>query len=66
MFIFIILYLARGSIPDGFVRLSSYDPTILQDIRYAGYHNFVGRPINGYTTEECILTIQAAEQLRKN
>ena len=41
------------------------DPTIVQDIRYAGSHNFVGRPINGYLAAECILSASAANALEK-
>lgn len=50
-------------LPDGFVRLSAIAPQIEQDIRYAGNHNFVGRPIEGYDAGECILTQQAADAL---
>ena len=39
--------LAGLGLPRGFVYLRDVDPTILQDIRYAGSHNFVGRPIKG-------------------
>jgi D-alanyl-D-alanine dipeptidase len=48
------------ALPNDFVYLKSIDPSILQDIRYAGYHNFIGRPIKGYEAPECILTKQAA------
>ncbi len=34
-------------LPEGFVYLVDVDPTIRQDVRYAGKHNFVGRPIKG-------------------
>ncbi|MGA8227303.1 MAG: peptidase M15, partial [Xanthobacteraceae bacterium] len=34
---------AQSSLPPGFVYLRDVDPTIAQDIRYAGYNNFVGR-----------------------
>ena len=40
------------------------DPTIIQDIRYAGSHNFVGRPIRGYLAAECILSAAAANALK--
>ena len=50
-------------LPAGFVRLSAIAPQIEQDIRYFGSHNFVGRPIAGYDTAECILTQQAADAL---
>jgi len=48
----------------GFVYLQDVDPSILQDMRYAGYHNFVGRPITGYQKAQCVLTEQAAQALR--
>ncbi len=35
-------------LPEGFVYLSDIDPTILQEVRYARHHNFIGRPIPGY------------------
>lgn len=53
------------ALPQGFVYLSKVDPTIQQDIRYAGYHNFIGRPINGYQTPQCILTKPAAQALKQ-
>ncbi|MGC9665129.1 M15 family metallopeptidase [Planosporangium sp. 12N6] len=51
--------------PPDLVALSDVDPTILQDIRYATAHNFVGRPITGYQEPLCILTRQAAEALHR-
>jgi zinc D-Ala-D-Ala dipeptidase len=48
------------ALPKDFVYLKNIDPSILQDMRYAGYHNFIGRPIKGYEGPECILTKQAA------
>jgi zinc D-Ala-D-Ala dipeptidase len=41
---------ARAQVlPGGFVFLRDIDPTIIQDIRYAGRNNFVGRPLAGLT-----------------
>ncbi len=54
---------AEDTVPDGFVWLSDVDPTIEQDIRYYGDHNFLGRPVAGYEAPECVLTRQAAEAL---
>jgi D-alanyl-D-alanine dipeptidase len=56
--------LPRNLLPGGFVYLRDVDPTIVQDIRYAGSHNFVGRPINGYLAAECILSDRAATALK--
>jgi D-alanyl-D-alanine dipeptidase len=55
--------LAGSGLPKGFVYLRDIDPTIVQDIRYAGSHNFVGRPIRGYLAAECILSEPAAKAL---
>lgn len=50
-------------LPKNFVFLRAVDPTIVQEMRYAGYHNFVGRPIAGYQAAECVLTREAASAL---
>jgi D-alanyl-D-alanine dipeptidase len=55
--------LAGSALPKGFVCSRGIDPTIDQDIRYAGSHNFVGRPIRGYLAAECILSVSAANAL---
>jgi zinc D-Ala-D-Ala dipeptidase len=49
--------LQRGAqtLPGGFVYLGDIDPTIIQDIRYAGSNNFVGRPLKGYGVAECVV-----------
>ncbi|MFG1639591.1 M15 family metallopeptidase [Amycolatopsis sp. NPDC049252] len=47
-----------------FVALSDVAPSILQDIRYATRHNFVGARVDGYLEPTCILTRQAADGLR--
>jgi D-alanyl-D-alanine dipeptidase len=54
---------AGSALPKGFVYLRDIDPTIVQDIRYAGSHNFVGRPVKGYLAAECILSAAAANAL---
>ncbi len=38
-------------------------PGLITDIRYAGSHNFVGRPIDGYRAPRCLLTQRAADAL---
>lgn len=52
-------------LPAPFVFLSEVDPSILQDIRYAGENNFTGKPVPGYAGAECVLTRAAAEALRR-
>ncbi len=38
-------------------------PDITLDMRYAGPHNFVGEPINGYNAARCLLKSQVAQAL---
>ena len=54
-----------STLPEGFVYLESIDDTILQEIRYAGYHNFVGRPIDGYEAHRCVVTKKVGLALAK-
>ena len=52
-----------AALPAGFVYLSSAAPSIVQDIRYAGPHNLVGRALRGYRAAACVLTRAAARAL---
>jgi zinc D-Ala-D-Ala dipeptidase len=51
--------------PAAFVDAASVVPGLIVDMRYAGSHNFVGRPIDGYEAPHCLLTRAAAEALAK-
>ncbi|MGW1890645.1 M15 family metallopeptidase [Streptomyces sp. NPDC002004] len=51
--------------PKEFVALGDVDPTIVQEMRYATPHDFVGAPIDGYRKPMCILTAPAAKALHK-
>lgn len=57
--------LSETQLPSGFVRLADVAPTIRQDMRYAGRHNFTGRPVTGYTAATCILARPVAEALKR-
>ena len=54
---------AAQSLPPGFVYVHDVSADIVEDIRYATAHNFVGRPIAGYQGGRCILTSDAAAAL---
>ena len=54
---------ARKALPPPLVYLRDIDPTIVQDMRYAGPDNFTGAPVPGYAAGECILTRPTAEAL---
>jgi zinc D-Ala-D-Ala dipeptidase len=56
--------LAGDAMPEDFVYLRDVDPTIQQDMRYAGPHNFTGERVPGYGAPECVLVRQAAEALK--
>ena len=43
---------AAAEMPKDFVYLRNVDPTIEQDMRYAGSKNFTGRPVPGYDAPE--------------
>lgn len=53
------------AIPDGFVYLKDIDATIIQSVRYATPHNFVGYPMPGYNSPQIICSQQAADALKK-
>jgi zinc D-Ala-D-Ala dipeptidase len=54
---------AQG-LPGDFVFLRDVDPTIIQDLRYAGSNNFVGKPLNGYDAAECVVKRRVALALK--
>jgi D-alanyl-D-alanine dipeptidase len=51
-------------IPDNFVELKMYIPTINLDIRYFTTDNFVGARIDGYKSPKALLSVHAANALR--
>jgi D-alanyl-D-alanine dipeptidase len=53
-----------GEMPKDFVYLRDVDPSIAQDMRYAGTDNFTGHRVPGYDAPECVLVRPAAEALR--
>jgi len=52
-------------LPEGFVYIKDLIPSIREDIRYAGYHNFVGCPVDGYCAPKSVLKTEAALALKK-
>ncbi|SHM87564.1 M15 family metallopeptidase [Streptomyces yunnanensis] len=51
--------------PKEFVALRDVDPTIIQEMRYATPHDFMGVPVTGYREPLCILTRDAARALHR-
>lgn len=52
-------------LPQGFVYVTEIIPNIKLELRYFTSNNFIGKPINGYHAEKCILTLQATTALKK-
>jgi len=50
-------------LPRGFVYVSDVAPDILCELRYFGKNNFVGRRIDGYNANKCIVTSEAMGHL---
>lgn len=51
-------------LPEGFVYIRDVIPTAYEDIRYAGSHNFVGCPVDGYFAPRGVLREEAAMALK--
>jgi D-alanyl-D-alanine dipeptidase len=67
---YLIIFILAGStlfakLPEGFVYLKDIDSTILQDIRYYSVFNFVGKRVDGYKINKCIITEKAAKALHE-
>lgn len=52
-------------LPDGFVYIRVALPNAKLEIRYASAHNFTGRVVEGYLSDDASLTIAAASALKK-
>ena len=52
------------AVPD-LVSVVEVDPTIVVEARYFGSHNFIGRRIDGYEANKCLLTREAAQALAR-
>lgn len=50
--------------PSGFVMLSDYVPSIIEEIRYHSTYNFIGDRIDGYEEPRALLTKEAARALK--
>ncbi len=57
--------LQPGHLPKGFVDVATVIPDILIDLRYAGWHNFVGHPLPGYESARLVLSSAATAALAK-
>ena len=52
-------------LPDGFIYIRDALPDAILEIRYATSHNFTGRVVVGYLSDNASLTLDAAKSLKK-
>ena len=52
-------------LPEGFVFIRDVIPSAREEIRYAGSHNFVGRPVDGYHAARGVCTSECTDALKK-
>ncbi|HEY3681100.1 MAG TPA: M15 family metallopeptidase [Bradyrhizobium sp.] len=57
--------LAAQALPGDFVYLRDLEPSVIQDVRYAGSNNFMGRPMAGYGAAECVVKRSVGLALQK-
>ena len=50
-------------LPEGFVYIKDVIPSVREDIRYAGTHNFMGRPADGYAQPLVVASVEVARAL---
>ena len=55
----------RNSLPDGFVHVSDVVRDAILEVRYYSTFNFIGDRIDGYEMPRVLLTVEAAEALKK-
>ena len=54
-----------AQLPNGFVYVKEQIPDVQIELRYFSNNNFVGKPIDGYNKDVCILSKQATIALKK-
>ena len=65
IFFILVSISVKAQLPKGFVYVKNEIPSIKTELRYYTNNNFVGKPINGYNKNVCILSSQATNALKK-
>lgn len=65
LILFVCANLLFAQLPEGFVYVKDEIPDIHLELRYCMHDNFVGKPIDAYNAEVCILSKAATIQLKK-
>ena len=58
-------FLLAQKLPENFVLVKDFVPSIAIEMRYSTNNNFTGRPIPGYGSREAVITIATASALKK-
>lgn len=53
------------ALPEGFVIMQQFIPEIEVELRYASTDNFLGKPVDGYKSDSCVLSLNAAQALKE-
>ena len=65
LFFYLFIHqLLKADIPKEFLYLEQYIPHIVIDLKYFTNNNFIGSKINGYKSNKCIITKDAAKALK--
>jgi len=59
------LIFSSQKLPKGFVYLENIAPSIKGELRYLSNNNFIGKPIEGYKSNCLIVSLEAANLLKK-
>lgn len=63
--IFSFVFSNKSSLPNNFVYLDDFIPNVVIELRYNSSFNFLGRNVDGYKNNKCIVTQNMAEALKK-
>lgn len=58
-------FAAASDLPEGFVYLKDFIPDVVLEMRYCTDDNFIGKPVDGYHSPQCVISKEAALALKK-
>lgn len=64
-FSFLSAFAAASDLPEGFVYIKDVIPDVVLEMRYFTDDNFIGKPVDGYHSPQCIISKEAALALKK-
>lgn len=64
-FLIVCMSISSAQLPNGFVYVQDFIPSIKVELRYYSTNNFIGRPVDGYLRDVAILSAKATEALKQ-